>query len=634
MPNRLGDAISPYLRSHADNPVDWYGWGEEAFAEAKERGVPVLVSIGYSTCHWCHVMARESFSDPDLASFLNQNFVSVKVDREEHPDVDASYLASASAFTPNLGWPLNVFVTPEGKAFYAGTYFPPQPLRGHPSFRQVLAAMTDAWVTRREEVTEIAAKIAEAVAGASNFRGGGRSLPDRDALAGAVSQLVDAEDTTFGGFGDAPKFPAAPMLGFLLGHSDGRPVAVRTLKRMGASPLRDPVEGGFFRYAVNRDWSDPHYERMLYDNALLLDLYAQAWALTGEGWARSVAEGVARFLVHVMQLPGGGFASAQDSESIVGGVRTEGGYYFLEEEDRANEMPPALDKKVLTGWNGLAIAALARAGFIFDTPEFIGAAQRAADFLLDHHRRPDGTLVRTSIDGRISAAQSTLEDYGMFAGGLVQLALATGNAEYATAGRALVDSILADDPAAPAVFRTPNGADPILAAQGVGVDIDPSEGAYPSGLTASAEAAYAVYSLTGERRYLDAAVNGMLLVADFAPSRPLAFGAALHLMDRLSEATRQLVVVSPDGAREGNDLVDAARREVDALVASVTDDQARAFAAAGFELFADRAPKDGVPTAYFCSDFVCRLPVTDAAALAQIKAESQPPAAEVPGTVH
>lgn len=634
MPNRLGDAISPYLRSHADNPVDWHGWGEEAFAEAQERGVPVLVSIGYSTCHWCHVMARESFSDPDLASFLNEKFVSIKVDREEHPDVDASYLASASAFTPNLGWPLNVFVTPEGKAFYAGTYFPPQPLQGHPSFRQVLTAMTDAWATRREEVTEIAVKIAEAVAGASNFRGGGTSLPEREALAAAVSQLLESEDTTFGGFGTAPKFPAAPMLGFLLGHPDGRPVAVRTLKRMGASPLRDPVEGGFFRYAVNRDWSDPHYERMLYDNAQLLDLYAQAWALTGEGWARSVAEGVARFLIDIMQLPDGGFASAQDSESMVGGVRTEGGYYSLEEEDRAKEIPPALDKKVLTGWNGLAIAALARAGFIFEIPEFIGAAKRAADFLLQRHLRQDGTLVRTSIDGRISAAQSTLEDYGMFAGGLVQLALATGDAEYAAAGRALVDSILSDDPAAPGVFRTPNGADPVLAAQGIGVDIDPSEGAYPSGLTASAQAAYAVYSLTGERRYLDAAVNGMLLVAGFAPSRPLAFGAALHLMDRLSESTRQLVVVSPEGVRDGNDLVDAARREVDGLVASVTDDEARAFAAAGFELFADRTPKGGVPTAYFCSDFVCRLPVTDAAALARIKAESQPPAAEVPGTVH
>jgi uncharacterized protein YyaL (SSP411 family) len=634
MPNRLGDAISPYLRSHADNPVDWHGWGEEAFAEAKERDVPVLVSIGYSTCHWCHVMARESFSDPEVASFLNERFVSIKVDREEHPDVDASYLAAASAFTPNLGWPLNVFVTPEGRAFYAGTYFPPVPLQGHPSFRQILAAMTTAWENRRDEVSAMAASIADALAGASKLGGGDTTLPDEAALANAVQHLADSEDTTFGGFGDAPKFPASPMLKFLLGRADGGPLALRTLKRMGASPLRDSVEGGFFRYAVNRDWSDPHYERMLYDNAQLLDLYTRAFAMTSEEWAYSVADGIAKFLINVMQLPDGGFASAQDSESIVAGQRTEGGYYALEEEDRAKETPPALDRKVLTGWNGLAIAALARAGFGLARPELVAAARRAADFLLSEHRRDDGTLVRTSIDRRISAAQSTLEDYGMFAGGLLELALVTGEVNYAIAARSLIDSTLAE---ATRVFRTPNGADPVLASQGMGVDIDPSEGAYPSGLTATAEAAYTLYSVTGERRYLDAAIAGMGLIADLAPSRPLAFGAALRLSGRLVAPTRQLVVVSPraeasrePGDEQEDDLVDAARREVDGVVASVTAGQSRAFADAGFELFVGREPQSGLATAYFCSDFVCRLPVTDAVSLARAKSKSD----EAHRTVH
>jgi uncharacterized protein YyaL (SSP411 family) len=620
MPNRLVDAISPYLRSHADNPVDWHGWGAEAFTEARERDVPVLVSIGYSTCHWCHVMARESFSDPALAAYLNEHFVSVKVDREEHPDVDAGYLAAASAFIEGLGWPLNVFVTPDGRAFHAGTYFPPQPLPGRPSFRQVLEAVTDAWTSRRDEVTASAAMVAHALAEASGQHLAASALPDAAALASTMAALAAYEDTTFGGFGGAPKFPVAPTLGFLLDRPDGRSLALRTLKRMGASPLRDPVEGGFFRYAVNRDWSEPHYERMLYDNAQLLDLYTRAWQLTGEQWARSVAEGIARFLTTVLQLPSGGFASAQDSESVVAGRRVEGGYYALDEDGRSAETPPALDRKVLTGWNGLAIAALARAGFAFADNALIGAARRAADYLLTQHRRGDGTLVRASVEGRTSTAQATLEDYGMCARGLLELALATGEPGYATAGRRLIDSTLSE---ATDTFRAPNGADPVLAAQGLSIDLDPSEGAYPSGLTATADAAWLLYLLTADQRYRRAAETAMTVVADLAPARPLAFGAALRLMAALAAPIEQLVVVSPDNTEAGAEenapadpagLLAAARRQA-GLVASVTATQASALADAGFELFAGRAPHDNRPTAYPCRDFVCRLPVTDPADL-------------------
>jgi uncharacterized protein YyaL (SSP411 family) len=654
MPNRLADAISPYLRSHADNPVDWYSWGAAAFAEAAERDVPVLVSIGYSTCHWCHVMARESFSDPALAAYLNERFVNIKVDREEHPDVDASYLAAASAFTQNLGWPLNVFVTPEGKAFYAGTYFPPQPIQGHPSFSQVLDAVSDAWTTRRAEVTDIATRLGEALAGAGAGAAGDAkaagALPSDGALARAVTELMAYEDTTYGGFGGAPKFPASPTLGFLLDRPDGRDLALRTLKRIGASPLRDPVEGGFFRYAVNRDWSDPHYERMLYDNAQLLDLYTRAWVYTGEQWARAVAEGVAGFLTDVMQTAGGGFASAQDSESTVDGRRTEGGYYALEEEDRAAQVPPALDGKILTGWNGLAISALARAGFAFDAPDLTGAARRAADYLLRYHQRADGSLVRASIGDRTSDAQATLEDYGMFASGLLELALVTGEVGYATAARRLVDSTLAaatdtatetstgtgtatdpstgtaTDPgtgtgtgtASQAVpFGTPNGADPVLAAQGLAIAIDPSEGAYPSGLTATAQAAHILFLLTADLGYLAAAQAAMEMLGTLAPTRPMAFGAALRLMSRLAAPVEQLVIVSPDqqAAEDPAGLIEAARRHAAEVVTSVTSGQARALADAGFELFAERTSRDGLPTAYLCRDFVCRLPATDPAAL-------------------
>ncbi|WP_241976380.1 thioredoxin domain-containing protein [Cryobacterium algoricola] len=716
MPNRLADAISPYLRSHADNPVDWHGWGEEAFAEARKRDLPLLVSIGYSTCHWCHVMARESFSDPELAAYLNAHFVSIKVDREEHPEVDATYLASASAFVDGLGWPLNVFVTPEGRAFYAGTYFPPIAVPGRPAFRQVLEAVTDAWTVRRAEVTETGALVADALAAAARqqeladaavdgFRGddhdggghdgddhdgsghdgdghvgghgvGGndvgdrtlRRLPQSRVLDGIVEGLAATEDTRYGGFGGAPKFPVAPALGFLLDRPAGRSLALRTLKRMGASPLRDPVEGGFFRYAVNRDWSEPHFERMLYDNAQLLDLYTRAWRLTGEQWARTVAEGVAGFLLSVLQLPDGGFASAQDSESTVAGRRVEGGYYALDIDARRTQPRPALDEKVLTGWNGLAIAALARAGFVFDEPRYTDAALRAADYLLSRHLtmpsagdRPE--LARASIAGRMSTARATLEDYGMFAQGLLELALVTGEERYASAARLLVDSTLASPTdtaatdtaatdtaatdAAATRFRVPAGSDPVLVGQGLALEVDPSEGAYPSGRSAAAGAAQLLYLTTGVDGYRDAAVTAVVPFLARATERPLAFGAVLQLCSALLAPVEQLVIVSPDpdpGRRGPGDpgdldepgepdfsaapfffdlpaavsptaLMDSARRWATGLVASVTAAQARTLAAAGFELFAGRVPLRDLPTAYLCREFVCRVPATDPAEL-------------------
>ncbi|WEO76518.1 DUF255 domain-containing protein [Cryobacterium sp. SO2] len=643
MPNRLADAISPYLRSHAANPVDWQPWGEDAFAEARRRDVPVLVSIGYATCHWCHVMARESFSDLGIAAYLNEHFVSIKVDREEHPDVDASYLAAAGAFTQNLGWPLNVFVTPAGRPFHAGTYSPPTPMPGHPAFREVLAAVTDAWTTRRDAVENSAAGLVEALAQTAPAADG--RLPDQTQLAEIVDRLATAEDPVYGGFGGAPKFPASPTLGLLLDRADGRDLALRTLKRMGASPLRDPVEGGFFRYAVNRDWSDPHYERMLYDNAQLLDLYTRAWMLTGERWARLVAEGLVRFLGEVLQLPDGGFASAQDSESTVDGVRVEGGYYALDEDARRDQAPPALDAKVLTGWNGLAIGALAGAGLAFADDTALALARRAADRLLTLHRRGDGALVRASIGARLSPAVATLEDYGMFAGGLLELATATGEVRYAEAARDLIDRTLPNadvasvDTASPDVaFVPPEGADPVLTGQGLALSTDPSEGAYPSGLSAIAAAAWRLYLLTGAARYREAATAGMVRLVGAGNTNPLAFGAALRLVNTLTSPVEQLVVVIPapdlpavdsaasdsaasdsaasdSVASDSAALVDAARRRL-GLVAVVTEEQGAAFAAAGFELFAERSTRDGLPTAYLCHDFVCRLPTTDPAALA------------------
>ena len=633
MVNSLVNAVSPYLRSHADNPVDWREWGPEAFAEAARRNVPVMVSIGYSTCHWCHVMARESFSDPEIASHLNDNLVAIKVDREEYPDVDSSYLAAAGAFTGQLGWPLNVFVTPTGRAFYAGTYWPPRPAHGHPAFRQVLDAVIDAWQNRRDEVESNATMIAATLAEQSVSLAG--TLPAAEAWAGIVRELVDYEDTQFGGFGGAPKFPVAPVLTFLLERgsvgapesADAAALAARSLTAMAASTLRDRVEGGFFRYSTMRDWADPHYERMLYDNALLLGAYSR---MPG---GLPIAEGIAGFLGSVMRVEAGGFASAQDSESTVDGERVEGGYYRLDAAGRAAQTPPALDAKVLTGWNGLAIEALADAGARHDRADWIALARGAADYLVERHIRDDGSLVRASIGDRISTAKATLEDYGMFASALLRLAVATGEVSYAIVARDLVDASMSSDAAAglgvddlgandraaadlAIVFHVPGGADPVLEAQGLTLEVDPSEGAYPSGLSAMASAAHTLHLLTADERYLRAANAAMELFAPLAVPRPISFGAALGVMTRLQEPGTQLVVVRGTDAGAAP-IEDVARRwdRAGGVAAIVTTEQAEAFAEAGFELFDGRVARDGQATAYLCRDFVCRLPVVEPAEL-------------------
>ncbi|GAA1060767.1 thioredoxin domain-containing protein [Agromyces bracchium] len=652
MANRLADALSPYLRAHADNPVDWYPWGEDAFAEALRRDVPVMVSIGYATCHWCHVMARESFSDPAIAEILSRDFVAVKVDREEHPEVDASYLAAASAFTRQLGWPLTVFARPDGRAFYAGTYFPPRAQQGIPSFREVLAAVGEAWNERREDLDRTADAVGEAIAAASVARTDA-DLPDRAALDEAVHRLAGDEDALHGGFGAAPKFPVAPVLGFLAAAGgDGRELATRTLRKMGASPLRDPVEGGFFRYATRADWSEPHYERMLTDNALLLDVAADL--ATGDdrpAFLDALASGAVSFLTERMQLPDGGFAAAQDSESTIDGRRDEGGYYRRDAAGRAELEPPALDAKLLTGWNGLAVGALARGGQVLGDRRAIESARRAADRLLAEHVRPDGALVRASLDGRASSAPATLEDTGMLAGGLVRLAAATGEVDYAVAARALVDAAAEaataarsrpgepgsrstgssdddgdDDGGARAPFAAPGGGDPVLAARGLGFADDPAEGAAPSGLTACADAAWRLAALGAGDRYRELAVAAVRVVAGIAPARPIAFGGALGVMARLAGPLVQLVVVIPDDeasdGRAGDDdrqeLIEVARRQEASVTAVVTESQAAAFADAGFELFEGRLARNGRATAYRCRSFVCALPVTTAADLRQL----------------
>ncbi|GMA89924.1 thioredoxin domain-containing protein [Homoserinibacter gongjuensis] len=609
MGERLASAISPYLRSHADNPVDWWPWGDEAFAEAERRDVPVLVSIGYATCHWCHVMARESFSDPELAAYLNEHLVAIKVDREEHPDVDAAYLAAASAFTPHLGWPLTVFVTPAGRAFYAGTYFPPRAVQGVPAFRQVLEAIVEAWTERRAEVEATGAAVLEALAARPEVADA--ALPSGEQLAAAVAELAGFEDPQFGGFGVDAKFPNAPVLSFLAEralHGDEAAEALGTRLYRATTALRDSVEGGYFRYAVRRDWTEPHYERMLSDNAQLLDL---ATARADEVGAAAVAG----FLLEVLRLPSGAFASAQDSESLIDGVRNEGGYYALDAERRAQHPPPALDAKVLAGLNGLAIGALADAGVRFARPEWVEVAEQAADAVVALHveRGSRGVrLRRASLEGRVSDAAASLEDYGGLAAGLVRLALATGDAEPASLARELVDACVEGD-----AVLAPGGGDPVLAARGIAVDADRTEGATPSGAALLADAAARLAALTAARDYR--AVAERALAPSLAPAleRPIAYGATLAVAARLAAPAAELVVVHTDDDAAAEELLAEARAwaRPTRTLAIVTEAQAAALAAAGFELFADRVARGGA-AAYLCEGFTCRLPTGDAATLA------------------
>ena len=609
---RLEASASPYLRAHAGNPVAWYPWGEDAFADARRRDVPVLVSIGYSTCHWCHVMARESFADPETAALINRDFVAIKVDREEHPEVDSAYMAAAAAFTGHLGWPLTVFTTPEGRPFYAGTYFPPQPRSGLPSFTQVLGAVTEAWTDRREQVDGTAGAVAAALAETRAAASVDADLPSIEDISRAAAALEAREDREFGGFGTgdpaAPKFPIATALRFLQSTSvrtanpAAAAVADRALAAMTGSALRDPVEGGFFRYATRRDWTVPHYERMLTDNAQLLEVAIDA----GD---EPTARGIARFLIDVLQQPSGGFGAAQDSESWIDGARSEGGYYGRDAGSRADLDPPAVDGKVVTGWNGLAIGALARAGAGLDEPAWIEAARWAAEAVLGANVREDGVLVRASLDEIASTASASLADYGQLASGLVALALATGEVAYAERARDLVLACI-DDEGAP---RVPGGGDPVLAAQGIATQDAASDGDEPSGPSALADAVVSLWRLGGPGELRAVAERIVVANAAGALEQPLAYGAMLRVAAELAQPPRQLVVVAEERSAP---LVAAARRLQRDVFAVVTPAQAAEWARAGFELFVEKSAQGGRATAYDCRDFACRLPVTDPAELA------------------
>jgi uncharacterized protein YyaL (SSP411 family) len=594
MPNRLGARQSPYLLAHQHNPIDWYPWGEDAFTEAKRRGVPVLVSIGYHTCHWCHVMARESFEDPGIAELVNKQLVCVKVDREEMPEVDSYYMLAAGAFTSHLGWPLNVFVTPDGEPFYAATYLPPTPRGDLPSFTDVVNAVTSAWLGRTGEVKSSATALTQSLRQALAARPAGE--PADIEWEGVFQRLLDAEDKRFGGFAGDNKFPMAPVIDFMLDAHPRKDVvafAHRMLETMAASDLRDHIEGGFFRYATKPDWTIPHYERMLTDNALLLSCYARAGM-------SEVASSIVGFLKNVMVVPGG-LASSQHSESVIDGRVSEGGYYLLDEAGRALVDPPELDRKVITGWMGMVIAGLAHAEKAGVTGSASWGEELASDILARHRPEP-GVLHRLSIDGVVSAAPATLEDFGGLAWGLIELGLVTGNPQWCVAARELVDECVSAGDGVRMV--NPGGGDPIIRRLSGGHS-DSSEGATPSGEALIAKAATVIAALTGDDSYRSRARETVSAGIPSVVGQPLAAGGYASALLRTGEEHVVIVVVEDDPA---GPIGVVAKTVVSgrASVLCVSRAQAGEFVDAGFGLFHGR--EGNQPAAYVCRGFVCDRP--------------------------
>jgi len=603
--NRLDGSQSPYLRSHSDQPVDWYPWGEEAFAEAARRDLPVFISIGYQTCHWCHVMARETFSNPLVAEYINKRFISIKVDREEHPDVDAAYLAQAVSFGDKLGWPLNIFADSQGVAYFAATYLPPVTRMKQPSFLEVAKTLSRAWNNKRGEVRASTQALKEAVQEAAlvNARTGVEPFPNQERLAQAAIELIAQEDKTYGGLGVGAKFPMAPALRFLLsqeglGNEDAGLAGRRILASYAASPLRDPVEGGFFRYATNRDFTSPHYERMLNDNASLLTAYAIAGSL-------DIAAGIVSFFRNQL-LVGGALASAQDSESAIDGQPNDGGYYEGDASTRSTLEPPQLDDKVVTAWNGLALEALAHAHLAGVDGDPGGLGIDIATWLIDHHIKDDCSVIRMSRAGVHSSGVATLADYGGLALGLIELGLATGRADFVAKGRDVLDYVM--------TRGTDIEQDPVLATRGLGWTPDISEGVNPNGHSLLALSSIRLAALTGNEAYRDYAWFLVSPLMKQALARPQGMGALLSALSELATTPREVLVIDDGGSM----LSDMAwnYRQTGTLVVTANSVQAQQFLDSGFDLFEFRT-SGSTPRAYVCTEGVCALAATTPEEFAQ-----------------
>jgi uncharacterized protein len=627
--NRLAQETSPYLLQHADNPVDWYPWGEEALERARAEDKPILLSIGYAACHWCHVMEHESFEDDETARLMNERFVNVKVDREERPDVDALYMEAVVALTGQGGWPMTVFLTPEGVPFFGGTYYPPEPRYGMPSFRDVLETISGLYRERRGAVDGSASQLKEALEQASRLSPSTEPLTEQ--LLGDASVALRRQfDPQWGGFGGAPKFPPASTLEFLLrmhlrGDEQALPMVVTTLDAMAAGGMHDLVGGGFHRYSVDRTWLVPHFEKMLYDNALLASAYLHAWVVTGKERYRTVVERTLDYVLRELSLPDGGFASAQDAdtEGVEGltftwtaeeGVPEELLHPFeegrsiirgdLDEElrrrlfeQREQRSKPLRDDKAIASWNGLLLAALAEAGRRLERRDWLDAATRLGEFLLGPLSDDQGRLYRTFRGGR---AKNTgfLEDYADVANGLYELHVATGELRWLEEANRLARLAieLFGDEERGGFFLTPAHGERLIARQ-KGFDDHPT----PSGNSMLAFVLLRLARIYGDDELERRAVGVFRLIRDALTRAPQAFGHALSALDLHFSPPRELAILGPVES-------DVARA---ALAPFEPSSVVAVGPAEGVPLLAGKGLVGGKPAVYVCENFACKAPVTN-----------------------
>jgi hypothetical protein len=670
MPNRLAAETSPYLLQHANNPVDWYPWGPDALARAKLTDRPIFLSIGYAACHWCHVMERESFEDEATAAFLNEHFVPIKVDREERPDLDQVYMASVQAMTGGGGWPMSVFLTPDGKPFYGGTYFPDEPRHGMPSFRLVLEGVRRAFAEQRAEVEQAGVRLVTGLTEQARPQPAGPAPTTQllDAATAAIEQSFDARN---GGWGQAPKFPQPMTIEYLLRRhiatGDARPLAVarRSLDAMADGGIRDQLGGGFHRYATDAIWLVPHFEQMLYDNGQLARVYLHAWQVSGDDRYREVAEGTLDYLRRELRTEDGALAASQDADTngVEGatftwtaaeirealgddapaftaayGVTDDGNWEgasilsrvmprgedeaearlararaVLFERRRARQQP-ARDDKVLAAWNGLAIGALADAGRLPGGAQHVEAAIRAADTVLAGLRSTDGRLRRSWKDGR-ATGDGVLEDYAHLADGLIALYEATFDERWFGAAVELAGQIL-DRFADPAggFFDTATDHEQLITRPR-----DLQDNAIPSGGSMATLILLRLAALTGEGRYRAAAERALGTVTGFLARYPTAFANWLTAADFALAPVVEIAVVGQPGAPDTDRLLAPATAgyRPNQVIAVAPDP-----ATSTVPLLGDRFALHGRPTAFVCRNFACRQPVDEPEALAALLMEA------------
>lgn len=673
--NRLSQETSPYLLQHAQNPVAWQPWDEQALQWARTLDKPIFLSIGYSACHWCHVMERESFEDVDTAAYLNEHFISIKVDREERPDLDAIYMEAVQMMTRHGGWPMTVFLMPDGVPFHGGTYFPPTPRQGMPSFRQVLEAVSEAFAARRSDLQAHGASMVDQMVKLGSHRHAAQESRPGALLDKALGQLQQLFDENYGGFGNAPKFPQPMTIDFLLAqahersHRQARHMAEFTLNQMLKGGLYDQLGGGFHRYSVDTYWLVPHFEKMLYDNSLLLGTYLRAWQMTGKADYLRVTKETIAYLLREMKRPEGGFYSAQDADSegeegvfflwdqaeiedildaeaakavcLVMGISTSGNFegrnilnrpHALEESCRRLRMQPrqlqsllkealpklwevrelrekpSRDDKVLTEWNGLVISALAQCGAVLPHAAALQAAQEAANFIWNEMRTSDGSLLRSFRANQAKNA-GVLEDYAAYGLGLLDLFAADADPKWLERGQALADKIVAmfTDAESGSFYQTGTEHESLVMRRKEYID-----NAVPSGNSLAASLFLRLAQITGMDQYRKQATPVFSCVEGLMAAQPTAFGRMLCAYADLHGPAQEVIIVGEPEDPATQALAKAARQPYHPrrLVLQVPPDRDTEL-----PIWQGKDLLDGAPTAYVCLNHVCNQPVADVGAM-------------------